>query len=509
VDKISGFLIRTSAFLGKELFEILRQPVLILTLILGPFLILLLFGLGFHNDPQALRTLVVASKSSGLAAQIESYATSLGPQFLFMGVTDDKEEALQKLANRQIDVVAVVPPDAYQSLRKNEQVPLVLYYYEVDPVSIQYVNVFGRVYVHEINRRVLQNLIQQEQGQAATLHDTLRQVRRSAANLRQVLAAGDISAIRQEQQRLSQDLDTLDLAVGATAHLLDSVQQTVGPDGSTEIEAIRALLNHIRADATLLGDIKPGQVDFSSQLKTIDRVEQGLTELESNLTEFRDIQPGVLVSPFRSEPKNITTIQPRPLDFFAPSVIVLLLQHLALTFAALSIVREREEGTIELFQVAPISAIETLLGKYLSYFLFAGVLAAILTGLVIYVLGVPMLGSWLGYSLSLAALLFTSLSIGFVFSLVVSTGSQAIQFSMITLLATVFFSGAFINLHTLQGAVRLVSWTLPATYGISLLQNIMLRGSAADPVLLLSLTAIGLGLFSVALLLLHRRMGSA
>ena len=173
--------------------------VLILTLILGPFMILLLFGLGFHNDPQALRTLVVAPKGSGLADQVKSYATSLGPQLVFMGVTDDKEQALQQLANREIDVVAVVPPDAYDSIRKSEQVVVVLYYYEVDPVLIQYMDVFGRVYVHEINRRVLQNLIQQEQSRAATLHDTLKQVRQSATNLRQALAgtvvycAGEIS----------------------------------------------------------------------------------------------------------------------------------------------------------------------------------------------------------------------------------------------------------------------------------------------------------------------------
>jgi ABC-2 type transport system permease protein len=158
--------------------------------------------------------------------------------------------------------------------------------------------------------------------------------------------------------------------------------------------------------------------------------------------------------------------------------------------------------------VAPISALETLLGKYLSYFLFSGLLAAILTGLVVYALNVPMLGSWLGYSLSLAALIFTSLGIGFIFSLVARSDSQAIQFSMITLLATVFFSGAFVNLQTLHGSVRLISWTLPATYGISLLQNIMLRGSSADPRLLLGLAAIGLGLFLVALWLLRRRMAT-
>ena len=508
MDKIPPWVIRTSAFLGKELFEILRQPVLILTLILGPFLILLLFGLGFRNDAQALRALVVAPDAASLTAQIKAYATSLGPQFIFMGVTSDQAEAMDKLKNRQIDVVAVVPADAYQSIRRSEQVTLLLYYYEVDPVAIQYIDVFARVYVHEVNRRVLQNFINQDQGQAASLHDTLTEAQQTAVSLGKALATANSATIRQQQQKLNNDLSVLAVGVEAIARLLESMQQTAGTDNQGEIKAIQTLLERIRADAQALGEIKAGQTDFTAEQKTIKQVEEGLNSLNSSLAVFRNINAGVLVSPFRSETKNIATIQPRAVDFFTPSVIVLLLQHLAVTFGALSIVGEQDEGSLELFRVAPISALETLLGKYVSYFLVAGVLAVILTGLVIFLLGVPMLGSWLGYSLSLAVLVFTSLGIGFVFSLLARSDSQAIQFSMIVLLATVFFSGAFVNLDTLHGTVRLISWTLPATYGITLLQNIMLRGSGADPTLLLSLTAIGIGLFLAALWLLQRRMAT-
>jgi ABC-2 type transport system permease protein len=506
VDDVASFLIRTAAFLGKEIFEILRQPVLVLTLILGPFLILLLFGLGFHNDPQALRTMIVAPETSGLAEKIKTYAASLGPQFIFVDVTNDKAQALEKLLNRQVDVVAVVPADTYETLSKSEQVVLNLYYYEIDPILIQYMDVFGRVYVHEVNRRVLRNLIEQEQGDAATIHDTLSQVRQSADRLHEVLLAGDRATIRQEQQRLSDDLNTLTAAVGATTALLDSVQQMAGADHQDELQAIHKILAQIRKDTNTLGEIKVRQGDFSSQENNLKQVEDRLTELDSLLAEFRKMKASVLVSPFRSQTKNITPVDLRPLDFFTPSVIVLLLQHLSVTFAALSIVGEQEGGTIELFQVAPLSALETLLGKYLSYFLFAGILAAILTALVTYALGVPMLGGWFSYSLSLAAVVFASLGIGFVVSLVAQTDSQAVQFSMITLLATVFFSGAFMNLHMLEGPVRLVSWTLPATYGILLLQNIMLRGSSVDMGLLASLAAIGVGLFIMALWLLRRRM---
>ena len=48
-SSIARFIIRTSAFVSKELVEILRQTRLLLALVLGPFLILLLFGRGFRN----------------------------------------------------------------------------------------------------------------------------------------------------------------------------------------------------------------------------------------------------------------------------------------------------------------------------------------------------------------------------------------------------------------------------------------------------------------------------
>ena len=54
-----SLLIRISAFLSKEIFEIMRQPMLLVTLVLGPFLILFFFGIGFRNEPRSLRTMFV------------------------------------------------------------------------------------------------------------------------------------------------------------------------------------------------------------------------------------------------------------------------------------------------------------------------------------------------------------------------------------------------------------------------------------------------------------------
>ena len=61
MNSILQFFIRIFAFVRKEMISILRQPRLIFSLILGPFLILLLFGIGYRDTPRILRTLFVVA----------------------------------------------------------------------------------------------------------------------------------------------------------------------------------------------------------------------------------------------------------------------------------------------------------------------------------------------------------------------------------------------------------------------------------------------------------------
>ena len=245
------------------------------------------------------------------------------------------------------------------------------------------------------------------------------------------------------------------------------------------------------------------------RLARLDKIDKDITDLDGKLAEFQSIDPSIIVSPFRSETKSVANVQPSISDFFAPAVLALLLQHLAVTFAALSIVRERNVGTMELFRVSPLSAAEALFGKYISYMLFGGVIAAILSALLVFALHVPMLGNWWYFALVIAAVLFTSLGIGFAISIVSQTDSQAVQYSMIILLASVFFSGFIMSLDMLLPPVRVISWLLPTTYGTLLLRDIALRGTDPNWLLLGGLIAIGLVLMLISWRLMRRLIASS
>jgi len=433
--RLFKFLIRISSFVSKELTEILRQPRLILTLVFGPFLIMFLFGLGYPEQNRTLRTTFVAENPSILAGNMEMFTGSASPAIADQDVENDKELALAKLALNQTDLVIVIPENPLETVENNQQAVFTIYHNEVDPFQIAYIQSVARIYVDDVNRRLLQEVTEQGQQNAGDLQTSLEE------------------------------------AIAKTQALKRAI-----PPGETGIAA----------QAT---DLEADLVTTHDQLAT-----------------FRSLGSSVLVNPFTADTTSLSDIIFTPTEFFAPAVIVLLLQHLSITFASLSIVRERRSGIIELFRVAPISALETLIGKFLSYLLFEMLLAGVITFLAVWLLKVPMFGQWTSYALAVVALLFTSLAVGFLISLISQTDTQAVQYSMLLLLASIFFSGFFLDLRLMWEPMKALAWSLPATHGIRMLQDVMLRGASAPALVLYGLALIGVALFFVNWLILRKRM---
>ena len=435
--RIFKFLIRISSFMNKEMTEIFRQPRLILTLVLGPFLIMFLFGLANPDQGRILRTTFVVTDPNSFKEEIDSFTRSFSSSLVNYVIENDKESALAKLALNQTDLVIVVPNAPLDAIQNNQQAEFLIYHNEIDPFQIGYINSVARVYVDEINRQFLQSMVEQEQGDSDSLQSNLE------------------TAIIKTQ--------------------------------------------------TLRQAIPPGEVNTATQAADL---EKDLTALHEKLTTFRTLASGVLVTPFSANISGLSDVQLTVIGFFAPAVIVLLLQHFSITFASLSIVRETRSGIMELFKVAPITAFETLAGKYISYLFFEIILAGIITALAVWLLKIPILGQLQDYALAVVVLLFTSLGVGFLISLISETDTQAVQYSMLLLLASIFFSGFFLDLRLMKEPITFLAWSLPATYGIRMLQEIMLRGYSAPPLIFLGITLIGIALFLIDWALLRKKMES-
>jgi len=92
--------------------------------------------------------------------------------------------------------------------------------------------------------------------------------------------------------------------------------------------------------------------------------------------------------------------------------------------------------------------------------------------------------------------------------LISQTDTQAVQYSMLLLLASIFFSGFFMDLRMMKEPITVLAWSLPATYGIRMLQDIMLRGTSLPLPVFLGITGIGMVLFLIDWILLRKKMES-
>ena len=449
------------------------------------------------------------------AAQVQEYATSLGPQLEYQGIISNEGEALAGLQRGTFDAVVMVPDQVEQKIRNSEQPEVRLLHREIDPAQVSYVQYFAQIYVDELNRRVLRTIAEEGQEEASTVQEDLQVAKASARAMRIAFEQGNAAEAQRQRSEMDSSMDSVALGLGASLGVLQGVEQTMGGgqsaggESSSATALIMERMDSYKENNDGLEGTQPDQASYSAEVERSAQIEQDLEELDQQLQDFREISPAVLVSPFTSRTVNINDLELDASDFFAPGVIVLLLQHLLITFSALSIVRERNSGTMELFRVAPVSSFETLLGKYLSYMVIGVLLAAGISALVVFVLGVPMLGDWRYFAGALAALMFASLGVGFVISLLSQTTSQAVQYSMLILLFSIFFSGFFLDLRLMWDQIRYLSWAIPATYGMQMLQNIMFRALGLSLPLIGGLLAYGLVMFIISWFLLNRQMSQS
>ena len=154
---------RVFALVGKELIETFRRPGAVISLVLGPFLILAIFGIGYQGVKHDLRAVIVADPSVGMPTDIASYQPYSTRGVSVIGVTQDRSSAEQQLLNGDADLVVVVPSDLRTALENGRQAQLTIEINLVDPVQANYASFVSDFVVASINREIYK--FGAEQGQ--------------------------------------------------------------------------------------------------------------------------------------------------------------------------------------------------------------------------------------------------------------------------------------------------------------------------------------------------------
>ncbi|WP_288368570.1 ribosome-associated ATPase/putative transporter RbbA [uncultured Alcanivorax sp.] len=152
-----------------------------------------------------------------------------------------------------------------------------------------------------------------------------------------------------------------------------------------------------------------------------------------------------------------------------PAVIPLLLMLIPAMLAALSVVREKELGSITNFYVTPTTRLEFLLGKQLPYVVLSFLSFLLLTLLAVSIFGVPLKGSFL--TLAVGALLYvgTATALGLLISTFMRSQIAAIfGTAVLTILPAANFSGMIDPVSSLEGMGRLIGEVYPTTHFLTI-----------------------------------------
>ena len=221
------------------------------------------------------------------------------------------------------------------------------------------------------------------------------------------------------------------------------------------------------------------------------------------------IPPDVIAAPTTAEVTDIAPATPGVVGFYGPAVLALILQHVAASLIALSLIRERTIGMFELFRVSPVGASEILIGKVLAVGILSLLVAAATYGLLTVGLQVPMLGDPVTLALVIILFVAASMSLGLVLALFSDSDRQAVQLSLLLLLASVFFGGLVIAIDEFSPPVQTVTSLLPVTHGTRLIGDLMLRGSITNPLPVVALAAMVVFWGGVAWVRLRRELRRA
>lgn len=180
------------------------------------------------------------------------------------------------------------------------------------------------------------------------------------------------------------------------------------------------------------------------------------------------------------EPRVRTWYNPerRSSDFLIPGLMVVILAIVTVQQTAVTLVRERDQGTQEQLEVSPMRRIELMIGKLLPWTLIAFLDVALITALARTIFGVPLRGSFWTLAAGAALFVFAALGMGLVISaLAPSVDTANILAMLIAFLPSFLLSGFAFALDQIPSFLAWLSYAFPARYMVTISRGVFLKGA--------------------------------
>src|SRR5262245_32019232 len=230
-----AIVIRSFAFVRKEVVEILRQPRLIALLVLGPFALLLLFGAGYAQNVVQKKALFVGPPNSIYEDLHDTYQGDLAEFLQSEGMISDEDEARAALERGDVDIVVVFPTDAEKSVLAGKRAVIKVLHDELDPIQAGAIEFAAELAIHEVNAAVLTSL-------ASDAHSLLGPVAELSSELQsasQQLVASPVET----RDALSPRLSAVGQALDGSANIISRLQ-VQDPEMLNRVESARDKAAH-------------------------------------------------------------------------------------------------------------------------------------------------------------------------------------------------------------------------------------------------------------------------
>ncbi|QKJ86076.1 ABC transporter permease [Paramixta manurensis] len=159
-----------------------------------------------------------------------------------------------------------------------------------------------------------------------------------------------------------------------------------------------------------------------------------------------------------------------------PGLIGVILSIILILMTSLSVLRERERGSIIHIINSPATALDLLLGKTLPYFLVGALQAVLIVSVATLIMRVPLHGAWFSLGVLIGLFILLSLAVGIIFSTITSSQLQAMQLSSFYFLISTMLSGFMTPFFGMPGWSQFFGSLLPMTWFLRLVRGVMLKG---------------------------------
>lgn len=166
--------------------------------------------------------------------------------------------------------------------------------------------------------------------------------------------------------------------------------------------------------------------------------------------------------------------------FLVPGLIAYIAMLTAVVSTALSIVREKEVGTMEQVRMSPVGPLAYVLGKTVPYFLVSLCSSLTIVGVSMLLFDLPVRGSWSLLILAVSLFLVGALAFGVLISTVAETQQVAFQLAILTsYLPTLMLSGFIFPISSMPVVLQAITYAVPARYFLTVLRGVLLKGVGA------------------------------